>query len=93
MNLKDRAVYRLPNGRELVAYLTCDNETLLLSVSESQSGLYKLNSDGRLLCDGQLTAWQIDDLMETELVAGGEITSTLVDLATAGRQTTNEQGT
>ena len=90
MNLKDRTIYRLPNGRELVASVTYDKE-ILLSVSASQHGLYELNSEGRLLVDGQLTAWQIEDLSETGRVAGHEITSKLVELSTQGRESTNEQ--
>ena len=94
MNLKDRAIYQLPNGRELVACMTCDNQTLLFSVSATEPGLYELNSDGRLLCDGQLTAWQIDDLLETERTAGSEMTSILVELSTTGRNVTaNDQST
>jgi len=93
MNLKDRVIYQLPNGRELVACLSCDNETLLFSVSSSESGLYELNSDGRLLCAGQLTAWHVDDLLETNRVAGREMTSILVELSRAACETTNEQNT
>ena len=93
MDLKDSAIYQLPNGRELVACMACDNETLLFSVSATESGLYELSSDGRLLCDGQLTAWQVDDLLETGRVAGPDLTSTLVELSTAGRETLNEQST
>jgi hypothetical protein len=78
MNLKDRAIYRLPNGRELVACLTCDNETILFSVNASEPGLYQLNSEGRLLVDGQFTAWQIDNLLETGRVAAPEVTTKLV---------------
>lgn len=94
MNLTDRAIYQLPNGRELVACSTCDNKTLLFSVSATESGLYEFNSEGRLLCDGQLTAWQIDDLLETGRTAGSEMASILVELSTTGRNiTTNEQST
>jgi hypothetical protein len=93
MNLKDRAIYQLPNGRELVACMTCDNKTLLFGVSASEPGPYELNSEGRLLCHGQLTAWQIDDLLETGRVAGREMTSVLGELSRAGRDTANEQGT
>lgn len=93
MNLKDRAIYQLPNGRELVACMTCDNETLLFSVGATESSLYELNSDGRLLCDGRLTAWQVDDLLETERVAGPDMTSILVELSTAARETASEQST
>ena len=71
--------------------MTCDNETLLFSVSATESGLYELNSDGRLLCDGQLTAWQVDNLLETGRVAGPDMTSILVERSTAGPETTNEQ--
>ena len=92
MNLKDRTIYQLPNGRELVACLTCDNKTLLFSVSASQHDLYELNSEGRLLVNGQLTAWQVDDLLETNRVAGPEMTS-LLEFSTASRQTINEQST
>lgn len=91
MNLKDRAVYRLPNGRELVACNTRDNETLLFSVNASEHGLYRLNPDGRLLFDDQLTAWQRDDLLETGRVAGPEITAALAELSTAGRETTGSE--
>ncbi len=77
MNLKDRAIYQLPNGRELIACLTCDQQTVLFGVSADVSGLYELNSDGRLLVDGQLTAWEIDDLLETGRVAGPEMTAKL----------------
>lgn len=77
MNLKDSAVYRLPNGRELHAYITCDNETVLFNLSDSQPRMYQLNSEGRLLFEGQLTAWQIEDLIETGRVAATEVISIL----------------
>jgi hypothetical protein len=72
MNLKAGAVYRLPDGRELVAYTTCGDEILLLSINASEPGLYELDSEGRLLCDDELTAWHIDDLVEPDWVAGRE---------------------
>ena len=77
MNLRDTAVYRLPNGRELVAYVTCDNKTVLFSLRDSEPGMYELNADGRLLFEGRLTAWQFDDLIETGRVAAAEVTSLL----------------
>jgi len=91
MNLKDQAIYQLPNGRELVACMTCDSETVLFSLSASEPGLYELNSEGRLLTDGQMTAWQIEDLIETGRVAAPELTPILAKGATANRGTTNEQ--
>ncbi|HKO43838.1 MAG TPA: hypothetical protein VJU84_11230 [Pyrinomonadaceae bacterium] len=91
MNLKDRAIYQLPNGRELIACLTRDEQIVLLGVSASVSRLYGLNSDGRLLVDGELTAWQIDDLVDTGRVAAPELTRTLVESTRAARPKLNEQ--
>jgi hypothetical protein len=91
MNLKDRAIYQLPNGRELVACRTCDNETLLFSVSATESGLYELNSEGRLLLDGRLTAWERNDLLETGRLASLEVTSIVEERFTKGRDTSKEQ--
>lgn len=93
MDLRDAAVYRLPNGRELVAYRTGDKETVLFNLSNSESRMYELNSDGRLLFDGQLTAWQIDDLIETGRVAATELIS--IHVVSSERETgvTNDQST
>ena len=91
MTLKDRAIYQLPNGRELIACLTCDQQIVLFGNSASVSSLYELNSDGRLLVDGQLTAWQIDDLVDTGRVAEPEMTRTLAESSVARYETTNEQ--
>ena len=91
MNLRDGAIYRLPNGRQLIACMTCDHETVLFSLNASESGMYELNSEGRLLFDGQLTAWQIDDLLETGQVAGPDATSILAERSPVKRNTTIEQ--
>ena len=79
MNLKERAIYQLPNGRELIACLSSDQQIVLLGNSASVTHLYQLNSDGRLLVDGQLTAWQIDDLVDTGRVAEPEMTRELAE--------------
>ncbi len=91
MVLKDRSIYQLPNGRELIACLTPDQQIVLLGNSASVSGLYELNSDGRLLIDGQLTAWQVDDLVDTGRVAEPEMTRTLAESSVTRYETTNEQ--
>ena len=88
MNLKDRAIYQLPNGRELIACVKSDQQIVLFGNSASVSGLYELNSDGRLLVDGQLTAWQIDDLVDTGRIAEPEMTRTLVESSMARCETT-----
>lgn len=91
MNLKDRAIYRLPNGRELIACTTCDNKTVLFALDPSESGIYELNSEGRLLFDDRLTAWQIDDLFETGRVAAREMSPIVANGSTGEPETTNEQ--
>jgi hypothetical protein len=73
MNLKDGAVYQLPDGRELVGFTTCDNEVLLFSVSPSKPCVYQPDSEGRLICDGKLTAWKIDDLLEPKWLTEREL--------------------
>ena len=91
MKLKDRAIYQLPNGRELIACLTGDQRIVLFGNSASVSSIYELNSDGRLLVDGQLTAWQIDNLVDTGRVAEPEMTKTLAKASLAVHATSNEQ--
>lgn len=91
MTLKDGTIYQLPNGRELVACMTCDDGTVLFSLSVSEAGLYALNLEGRLLVDGRLTAWHTDDLLETGRVAAPEVTSSLVERSMEGRDITNER--
>ena len=91
MNLKDHAIYQLPNGRELIACLTSDQQIVLFGNSASVSVLYELNSDGRLLVDGQLTAWQIDDLLDTGRVAEPEMTKTLAENSMAVPETMSQQ--
>jgi len=91
MTLKDRAIYQLPNGRELIACLTSDQQIVLLGNSVSVSGFYELNSDGRLLLDGQLTAWQIDDLLDTGRIAEPGLTKTLAESSMTVRETPHEQ--
>lgn len=91
MNLKDGTIYQLPNGRELVACMACDDGTILFSLSASEAGLYGLNLEGRLLVDGRLTAWHTDDLLETGRVAAPEVTSSLLERSMEGRDSTNER--
>ena len=69
MKLKEWVVYRLPNGRELVACKNNSNGMVLHSLNCSEPGQYELNSAGRLLLDGQMTAWEVADLFETGRMA------------------------
>lgn len=75
MNLIPGAVYQLPDGRELVAYTTCGDEILLLGINPSERGVFELDSEGRLLCDDELTDWNIDDLVEPDWLADRELSA------------------
>lgn len=77
MVLKELAIYQLPNGRELVARIADGERVILSSLNISVPGQYELNPSGRLLLNGQLTAWEIADLLETGRFATIEATAAL----------------
>lgn len=77
MDLKEQAIYQLPNGRELVALLNAEGKPILQNVSASDPDKYELNDEGRLLSNGQLTAWGINDLLDTGRVASSQMTAVL----------------
>jgi hypothetical protein len=65
MDLRDGCIYRLPNGRELVALGSQKRTTLLFEVGEPDKIQYALNAAGRLTFQGRLTAWSVADLVDT----------------------------
>jgi hypothetical protein len=77
MNLKEQAIYQLPNGRELVAQLSAAGKAILQKVSASDPDQYELNEEGRLLLNGQLTAWGVEDLIDTGRTASTHLTGVL----------------
>lgn len=77
MDLKESAIYQLPNGRELVAQLSPAGTAILQKVSASDPDQYELNEEGRLLLNGQLTAWAVDDLIDTGRTASPHMTGVL----------------
>lgn len=81
MELKERAIYQLPNGRELFVRRTRDDKRVLCNLSASETGEYELTPDGRLLFNGQLTAWELDDLTETGREAPPDVTAVLADVS------------
>lgn len=91
MSLKERAIYQLPNGRELVAHLTRQNKTVLYNLSASDLGEYEVNTDGRLMFNGQLTAWATNDLLDTGRVASPEVTTRLISSSPFEPDFTHEQ--
>jgi len=68
MHLRDRGIYCLPNGRELVVVRAGENGNSsyrLCCTKSSNTTDYEVSNDGRLLCEGRLTAWDISDLFDT----------------------------
>ena len=68
MDLRVGGIYCLPNGRELI--VLCRRENGLASFR--LTGNYEINDDGRLTCDGKLTAWDVSNLSDTGRSVGVE---------------------
>ena len=77
VDIKERGIYQLPNGRELFARVTREEECVLYNLSASESGVYAFDSEGRILFNGKRTAWEINDLLDTGRVASPEVTGLL----------------
>jgi len=67
MNFRERGVYRLPNGRTLIAV-----GNLLVASCESEPQAFEINETGRLVRDGHLTAWDVSDIYDTGATAEEE---------------------
>jgi hypothetical protein len=68
MNLRQRGIYCLPNGRELVVLGKLENnhnQFRLGGWGQFEFTEYVINEVGRLLAQGRLTAWDINDLIDT----------------------------
>ena len=77
MEFKDRAIYQLPNGRELVARNVGDGKFVLQNLSAAQSEAYELGADGRLSNGGKLTGWSVEDLVDTGRFAQRDLSEAL----------------
>ena len=64
MHFRERGIYRLPNGRTLVA-----NGNALVADAETEVVSYEVTETGRLIHDGRLTAWDISDVSDTGTTA------------------------
>jgi hypothetical protein len=91
MDLKERSIYQLPSGRELVARLNRENKVVLYNLSASEPGEYELNAQGRLLFNGKLTAWEMADLLDTGRTASPDLAAVVTDNKTSERGTAYEQ--
>jgi hypothetical protein len=68
MILRERGIYRLPNGRELVVLRNGDEGSVLygpVSCERFEMGEFLVNQAGRLLYQGKLTGWDISNLSDT----------------------------
>ena len=83
VDLKERGIYQLPNGRELFARVTNEERAALYILSASESGEYTVDSEGRLLFNGELTAWDLDDLSDTGRTASPDVMAVLAGSADA----------
>jgi hypothetical protein len=69
MRLRERGIYRLPNGRELIVIGIDDERIRMQGWQGSELTEYELDPDGRLLTHGKLTAWDINHLTDTGRMA------------------------
>ena len=68
MDLRERGIYRLPNGRELVVLGKNENDHVSFRLGGLESfelSQYEVNTDGRVMFQGKLTAWDVGDLKDT----------------------------
>ncbi len=86
MDLKERVVYQLPNGREVFARVTTEEKPVLYNLSASELGVYTFDSEGRLLFDGELTPWDKDDLLDTGRTTPPDITAVLAGTTDAKKK-------
>jgi hypothetical protein len=68
MELRTGGIYILPNGRELVVMRRQPNPRELFRLSgwgHFELSEYVVNVEGRLECQGKLTAWDVTNLRDT----------------------------
>ena len=71
MNLRVGGIYNLPNGRELIVLCKRENGQVSYRLS-CRTSQYEISEDGRLMCDGKLTAWDVSNLKDTGRSVGVE---------------------
>ena len=64
MDLRVGGIYCLPNGRELIVLCKRQNGSVSYRLSGGTSH-YEISNEGRLICDGKLTAWDVSNLSDT----------------------------
>ena len=65
VKLRERGIYCLPNGREVVVIIRPDDGRVRLQAGERFDKEYEIDGVGRLLAQGKLTAWDVENLKDT----------------------------
>jgi dolichyl-phosphate-mannose--protein O-mannosyl transferase len=65
MQLRERGIYSLPNGREVVVITRPDNAQIQLHEWKRFDANYEVDGVGRLVIQGKLTAWDVKNLKDT----------------------------
>jgi hypothetical protein len=73
MDLRVGGLYCLPSGRELIVLGRRRNGHVTYRLF-SRTNQYEISDDGRLICDGKLTAWDLSNLSDTGRSVGVERT-------------------
>lgn len=71
MDLRVGGIYCLPNGRELIVLGRRENGRVSYRLS-CRTRNYEITDEGRLSCDGKLTAWDVSNLSDTGRSVGVE---------------------
>ena len=71
MDLRVGGIYCLPNGRELIVLCKRQNGKVSYRLSGG-ANYYEISDEGRLICDGKLTAWDVSNLRDTARSVGVE---------------------
>ena len=71
MDLRVGGIYCLPNGRELIVLCKRQNGIVSYRLSGGASQ-YEISDEGRLICEGKLTAWDVSNLSDTGRSVGLE---------------------
>ena len=71
MELRVGGIYCLPNGRELIVLCKRQNGSVSYRLS-GRTDQYEISDEGRLLCEGKLTAWDVSNLSDTGRSVGVE---------------------
>ena len=71
MELRVGGVYCLPNGRELIVLGRRVNGKVTYRLT-CRTNQYEISDDGRLVCEGKLTAWDVSNLIDTGHSVGVE---------------------